>query len=114
MEFCNREVYIAGYLVSGKEVYTKHQKAMSFISFEDRFGLFETVFFPRAYERLAPLLDLAMAYIIQGDVKEDLGAVSIHITHLYPLNRRYVKSRYFSDSLYTEGAGGACSGRKVG
>jgi error-prone DNA polymerase len=112
--YLDQEVYISGYMVSGKEVYTRTHQAMSFISFEDEGGLFETVFFPDAYEGLIEALDSSMVFLIHGTVRQELGAYSIHCINLFPLSRRYSKSTYFSDSFYTVRSMGGNGDRKAG
>jgi DNA polymerase III alpha subunit len=46
-----------GWLVTGKTVYTKDGEPMKFISFEDTTGFYETVFFPKVYNRFCPMLN---------------------------------------------------------
>ncbi len=113
-DYLDSSVYIPGYMVSGKEVYTREKQPMSFISFEDEFALFETVFFPEAYQRLIAVLDSSSAFIVQGIVCQELGAFSIHCINLFPLSRRYSKSRYLSDMFYTVPARGSKGDRKAG
>ncbi len=81
-------VSIAGTLVAEKEVYTKKADSMSFVSFEDTWGIFETVLFPESYRRLSIVLLDSYAFIIQGQVQEDNGALTIQVENLVVLNRR--------------------------
>jgi DNA polymerase III alpha subunit len=83
-----KRVSIPGIMVTGKEVLTKKREAMCFVSFEDPEGVFETVFFPKAYEELELLLDAGRAFIVSGLVKEELGAYAVHVEGLRPLNRK--------------------------
>jgi DNA polymerase III alpha subunit len=85
-KFVNRRVRIAGLVVTGKEVITKDNKMMTFVSFEDLYSIFETVFFPKFFARHYILLDGAGAYLISGRVEEDQGAVSISVEDIERVN----------------------------
>ncbi|MFP4490437.1 MAG: PHP domain-containing protein [Spirochaetaceae bacterium] len=80
-------VRIAGYLVTEKEVRTKDRKEMSFVSFEDSYGVFETVLFPEAYARLSGVLERGAVFVLQGKVETDWGALQITVDRLLSLNR---------------------------
>jgi error-prone DNA polymerase len=82
-----RRVSIPGTLVAEKEVRTRKAEAMSFVSFEDPWGIFETVLFPDAFERLSVRLLSAYAFIVQGVVQEDNGALTVEVDDLIVLNR---------------------------
>jgi len=45
-----------GWLVTGKTVQTKDGDAMKFVSFEDTTGIYETVLFPKVYNRFCHML----------------------------------------------------------
>ncbi|CAM2005354.1 DNA polymerase III subunit alpha [Acanthopleuribacter pedis] len=83
--YVGRKVCLAGWLITGKTVTTKEDEAMSFLTFEDESDVFETVLFPRAYAQYAPLLDRAHAYLVQGTVCDEMGAVSVTIEALVRL-----------------------------
>ncbi len=68
-----------GWLVTGKVVTTKDDQPMEFVSFEDTTAIYETTFFPRAYERFCTLLSTARPYVLRGRVDEDFGAVSLTV-----------------------------------
>ena len=63
-----RKVWIPGILVTGKEVATKKQEPMIFVSFEDETSIYETVLFPAAFARFYPLLDDGWAFLVFGSV----------------------------------------------
>jgi error-prone DNA polymerase len=86
-EFRGRKVWTAGILVTGKEVATKKNDPMIFVSFEDERAIFETVLFPDAFQRFYPLLDDGWAFLIYGKVEEDLGALAISVENLVPVSR---------------------------
>jgi error-prone DNA polymerase len=74
-----RMVTLAGLLVTGKEVLTRTREPMIFVSFEDEYGVFETVFFPKAFRRFYPLIDGGGVFLASGRVQDDLGALSLHV-----------------------------------
>lgn len=82
-----RLVSIPGVIVTGKEVRTKNRRHMMFVSFEDEYSIFETVFFPDVYERYAEALSKGGVFLIVGRVEDDLGALSVHVQQLRPLTR---------------------------
>jgi DNA polymerase-3 subunit alpha/error-prone DNA polymerase len=72
-------VRIAGLLITGKVVHTKHGDPMEFLTFEDETGLVETTFFPKAYHRFCSILDRSSPFILYGKVEEDFGAVTMTV-----------------------------------
>jgi DNA polymerase III alpha subunit len=90
-----KRVELLGWPVTSKEILTREGKPMEFVSFEDETAIYETVLFPKAYERYAGALDEPRPVIIRGTVQEDLGAVAIHVEELSPLppSRRSPKER---------------------
>ncbi|MGA2613918.1 MAG: DNA polymerase III subunit alpha [Spirochaetia bacterium] len=83
-----RKVWIAGILVTGKEVATKKQEPMIFVSFEDELSIFETVLFPGSFARFYPVLDDGWAFLVFGRVEDDLGALSISVEMLLRVSRK--------------------------
>jgi len=77
--YVNREVILAGLLVTGKEVLTRNRERMVFVSFEDTHSVFETVLFPEAFKKFRRILDTGGIYIIKGRVDNDMGTYSIHV-----------------------------------
>jgi len=74
-----RRVRLAGWLITGKVVTTKHGDPMEFLTFEDETGIVETTFFPQAYHRFCHMLDRARPYLLTGKVEEDWGAVTLTV-----------------------------------
>jgi DNA polymerase III alpha subunit len=72
-------VCIAGMPVGGKEAMCRERQPMVFVSFEDEFGVFETVFVPHLYRRYRDLLGRAAVLILRGAVEERWGAVSLRV-----------------------------------
>ena len=75
--FAGRRVTVAGLLITGKVVHTKHGDPMEFLTFEDETGLVETTFFPEAYSRFCAVLDRSRPFVLKGKVDEDLSLIHI-------------------------------------
>jgi len=82
-----RRVRMVGWFVTGKTVLTHRREPMEFVSFEDETALFETTFFPRAYERFCRLMGRSRPYVLRGRVEEDFGAVSLNVEEVRFLDR---------------------------
>jgi DNA polymerase-3 subunit alpha/error-prone DNA polymerase len=80
--FVGRRIQMAGFLVTGKRVRTKHGDPMEFVTFEDETGLVETVFFPEVYHRFCSKLYHKGLFILNGRVEEDFGACTLTVFHL--------------------------------
>jgi len=74
-----RTVLVAGWFVTAKTVLTRKEEPMEFVSFEDTTALYETTFFPRAFDRFSTLLTPTKPFILRGRVEEDFGAVSLTV-----------------------------------
>jgi error-prone DNA polymerase len=83
--FIGRHIRVAGLLITGKVVHTKHGDPMEFLTFEDDTGLIETVFFPKTYRRFCAILDRSRPFVLHGKVEEDFGAVSLSVIRVEPL-----------------------------
>jgi DNA polymerase III alpha subunit len=83
-----RRVWIAGVMVTAKEVVTHARQPMIFVSFADELAVFETVLFPDAFQRFHPLLDDGWAFLVHGRVQDDLGALAVSVESLVPVSRR--------------------------
>ncbi|MCP4371119.1 MAG: DNA polymerase III subunit alpha, partial [Deltaproteobacteria bacterium] len=80
--FAGRHIRIAGILITGKVVHTKHGDPMEFLTFEDETGLVETTFFPKAYRRFCAMLGKDRPFILYGKVEEDFGAHTLTVEHV--------------------------------
>ncbi len=78
----HRHVCLAGWLITGKTVMTKHNEPMSFLTFEDETDLYETVMFPELYKKRARELDYNRPYLIRGEVVADRDAICINLEDL--------------------------------
>jgi DNA polymerase-3 subunit alpha/error-prone DNA polymerase len=74
-----RRVNLAGWLITGKVVTTKHGDPMEFLTFEDETGIVETTFFPATYHRFCHMIDRQRPYLLSGKVDEDWGAITMTV-----------------------------------
>jgi DNA polymerase-3 subunit alpha/error-prone DNA polymerase len=74
-----RRVHLAGWLITGKVVTTKHGDPMEFLTFEDETGIVETTFFPATYHRFCHMIDRQRPYLLSGKVDEDWGAITLTV-----------------------------------
>jgi len=86
--FAGRTVRVAGLLITGKVVHTKHGDPMEFLTFEDETGLIETTFFPKTYRRFCAILDRNRPFILYGKVEEDFGAVTLTVEYVERVSSR--------------------------
>ena len=80
-----RRVRMAGWLVTGKVVHTRHGEPMEFLTFEDETGIVETTFFPEAYRRFCHMIDRGRPYLLHGKVEQDWGATTLTVERAIPL-----------------------------
>jgi len=86
-EHVGKRVTTIGWLVTGKVVTTKEDEPMEFISFEDTTAIYETTFFPRAYERFCGMLAAARPFVLKGTIEEEFGAVAMTVEEASWLDR---------------------------
>ncbi len=87
-EYEGQKVRTIGWHVTSKPASTKKDERMMFVSFEDTEALFETTFFPRAYQRYAHLFTDRGPYLIEGTVEEDHDVFTINVDGLYRIEPR--------------------------
>lgn len=75
-------VRLVGWLITAKEVLTMHEEPMEFLTFEDETTSFETVLFPAAYRQFRPVLLEGGAFVVDGRVEENHGAITVTIAAL--------------------------------
>ena len=83
--YVGRRVNLAAWSITGREVLSRKGEPMKFVSFEDETEIFETTFFPRAYQRFCQILDMNRAYLLSGRVQEEHGAVSLNVEEIKKL-----------------------------
>src|SRR3989454_1035975 len=86
-EHVGKRVVTIGWLVTGKVVTTRDDEPMEFISFEDTTAIYETTFFPHAYERFCGMLTTARPYVLKGRVEEEFGVVAMTVEEADFLDR---------------------------
>lgn len=69
--------------ITRKEVLTKKGEEMEFFTFEDKTGIFETVFFPPAFRRFCRDLDMSHAYLLQRRVEDEFEVVTLNVDYAY-------------------------------
>jgi DNA polymerase III alpha subunit len=74
-----------GWWVTNKVVYTRKEEPMAFISFEDKTALFETVFFPDAFQRFCSQWSPVRPYLLKGKVEEEWGSVTLNVDGMEPI-----------------------------
>ena len=89
--YVGKTVTTIGWQITGKTVRTKTGDTMKFVSFEDRTGLYETVFFPKTYNRFCHLLNLSKPYQIKG--KYRLSCTSNSLFRKWTISRIRYKTR---------------------
>jgi error-prone DNA polymerase len=82
-----KQVTTIGWLVTGKTVHTKGGDPMKFVSFEDTTGLYEAVFFPKAYNHYCHMLHGSRPYILKGKVEEDFSSITLTVHWIGFLDR---------------------------
>jgi DNA polymerase-3 subunit alpha/error-prone DNA polymerase len=82
-----RRVNLAGWLITGKVITTKHGDPMEFLTFEDETGMVETTFFPATYHRFCHMIDRQRPYLLSGKVDEDWGAITMTVDRVQKIMR---------------------------
>lgn len=82
-----KNITVIGWPVTSKTVRTKKGDQMKFISFEDDTGIFETVLFPKVFNRYCHMLNSSRPYILKGRVEEDFGSININVGWIGFLDR---------------------------
>ena len=87
-EYTGRYVRLIGWPITQKEVWTKDGLAMSFLSFEDETAMYETVIFPKIYERYNKLLFDQRPLLVYGRVACDNGAITLEVNKIETLKSK--------------------------
>jgi error-prone DNA polymerase len=78
-----KKILMKGWPVTRKEVLTREGEEMEFFTFEDKTGIFETVFFPKPFRRFCQDLDMTHAYLLRGRVESEFDVVSLNVDYAY-------------------------------
>lgn len=84
--YVGRPVWVLGWPITRKEVMTKEGEPMEFFSFEDQTAIYETILFPKAFQRFCQDLDMNRAYLLGGRVESEFGTVSLNVGNIRKLN----------------------------
>ncbi|MEW5909772.1 MAG: hypothetical protein AB1659_08235, partial [Thermodesulfobacteriota bacterium] len=84
--YVGKDVRIAGLLITGKIVHTRHGDPMEFLTFEDETGLVEATLFPEIHRRFCSIPDKTRPFILSGKVEEDFGALTLTVARAAVLN----------------------------
>jgi len=60
-------------------VHTREGDETKSVSFEDRTGIYETVFFPKTYSRFCHMLKPFRSFLLKGTVQETFGALTLTV-----------------------------------
>ncbi|MBD3297184.1 MAG: hypothetical protein GF341_00880, partial [candidate division Zixibacteria bacterium] len=83
--FIGKTVTLVGWQVTRKRLRTKQDEPMVFITFEDTYALYETVIFPRQYQKFASLTMRPGPFVVVGQVTEEYGALTVTVKDLHLL-----------------------------
>ena len=86
-QYVGKRVWVAGWPITRKEVMTREREPMEFFSFEDRTAIYETVFFPKIFQRFCQELSMDRAYLLYGRVESEFGTVSLNVESIRRLNQ---------------------------
>ncbi len=75
----NETVQTIGWLITYKLIATKNKQLMEFLSFEDTTAIYETIFFPKIYERFAHMMTASRPYLLRGKVEAQYGALVLNV-----------------------------------
>jgi DNA polymerase-3 subunit alpha/error-prone DNA polymerase len=101
-DYVGRNVMMLGWPVTQKEVWTKDGLAMTFLSLEDESGMYETVIFPKVYDKYNKLLFDQQPLLVWGKVTSDEGALSLEVTRIQAIAqvlREHDKSPHTKEAL---------------
>jgi error-prone DNA polymerase len=79
INYTGQRVRTIGWMITRKTVSSKNEELMEFISFEDTTAIYETTFFPKAYQDFVHMLSSTRPYVLEGKVESHFGAVSLTV-----------------------------------
>ncbi len=89
--YVGRTVLLAGMLTTSKPVSTAKDEPMEFATFDDGYGLIETVLFPDVYRERGHVLFDQGPFLFRGKVEEEFGAVTVTVLQLDRVERMLAK-----------------------
>ncbi len=82
-----KKVTTIGWIITSKTVHTQKGDTMKFVSFEDTTAMYETVLFPKIYNRYCHMLSTMRPYILKGRVEEEFSAITLNVHWIGFLDR---------------------------
>jgi DNA polymerase-3 subunit alpha/error-prone DNA polymerase len=89
-QYVGNNVKLIGWPITQKEVWTKDGLTMSFLSFEDETGMYETVIFPQVYDQYHTLLFDQRPLVVYGKAVDDHGALTVEVGKIEVLGEKTV------------------------
>ena len=86
-------VMIAGILLYCREEKTKNGEEMAFCLLEDEDGMYEVVVFPKVYELNRSLFFKTATLLIEGEISNNDGDISIIAKKIHDLKKLYIKRK---------------------
>ena len=91
-----KRVTTIGWMITSKTVHTQKGETMKFVSFEDTTAMYETVLFPKVYNRYCHMLSTMRPYILKGRVEAEFSAITLNVQWIGFLDRSPQKSLHRS------------------
>jgi DNA polymerase-3 subunit alpha/error-prone DNA polymerase len=86
--YVGNKVKLIGWPIIQKEVWTKDGLTISFLSFEDEMGMYETVVFPQVYDQYHTLLFDLRPLVVYGKAVDDHGALTVEVGKIEVLGEK--------------------------
>jgi DNA polymerase-3 subunit alpha/error-prone DNA polymerase len=87
-QYLGNNVKLIGWPITQKEVWTKDGLTMSFLSFEDETGMYETMIFPKVYDQYHTLLFDQRPLVVYGKAVDDHGALTVEVGKIEVLGEK--------------------------
>jgi DNA polymerase-3 subunit alpha/error-prone DNA polymerase len=87
-QYVGSNVKLIGWPITQQEVWTKDGLTMSFLSFEDETGMYETVIFPQVYDQYHTLLFDQRPLVVYGKAVDDHGALTVEVGKIEVLGEK--------------------------
>jgi error-prone DNA polymerase len=82
-----KTILCAGMLTTSKPVSTAKDEPMEFATFDDGYGLIETVLFPDVYKKRGHVLFDQGPFLMRGKVEEEFGAITVTVLGIERVER---------------------------
>jgi len=78
-EKIGEKVLAVGWMITRKHTETKNGEPMEFVSFEDFDGIYETIFFPKAFCKFHPLLHANYTFLLYGVIAAEFDSFVLQV-----------------------------------